>query len=91
MSDKTNGGPAFPTEYVKHKPHEVGNYVAITEHSSGMTMRDYFAAKAMQSLLLDYAAAIREGVAAPRDDWMETSATAAYQAADAMLAARGEA
>ena len=38
---KDNGGPAFPTEYG-----------AV----SGMTLRDYFAAKAMQSLAGKHAA-----------------------------------
>ena len=63
-----SGGPAFPTER------------ALPEQRSGMTLRDYFAAKAMQGLLSD-------------SDWrqdttFEDTAYAAYEQADAMLKAR---
>ena len=64
------GGPAFPTG-------TGGN----TPYSNGMTLRDYFAAKAMQGMLA-YAyfhpLAMEDGCA--RD---------AYVMADAMLKARG--
>lgn len=44
MTDKQTGGPAFPgTQYA------VG--ISPTGHATGMTLRDYFAAKAMQALL----------------------------------------
>jgi hypothetical protein len=66
MSDNT-GGPAFPTATLAQK----------TE--GGMTLRDYFAAKAMQSM---------NG----REDYADTPADAialdAYALADAMLKAR---
>lgn len=39
MTNKQTGGPAFPP---MHDP---------DTHPSGMTLRDYFAAKAMQSLV----------------------------------------
>ena len=50
------------------------------KHTEGMTLRDYFAAKAMQALLSD-------------TDWrldmdIEDTAKAAYMTADAMLEAR---
>ena len=50
--------------------------------NTGMTMRDYFAAKAMQSM-------IKYG---PWSDYvdMEQIARLAYQQADAMMKARGE-
>jgi hypothetical protein len=62
-----SGGPAFPTP-----AHNLQN--------DGMTLRDYFAAKAMQGLLSD-------------PDWrqdttFEDTAYAAYEQADAMLEAR---
>jgi hypothetical protein len=41
MSDKNTGGPAFPTP----------RYERGDMYSLGMTLRDYFAAKAMQGLL----------------------------------------
>ncbi|HGV3853567.1 TPA: hypothetical protein ACNG1O_003242 [Escherichia coli] len=62
-----NGGPAFP--------------VAGSEHNypiEGMTLRDFFAAKAMQGRLAN-------------PDWLcsdDRIATEAYQIADAMLRAR---
>ena len=70
MSNKT-GGPAFP---------ELGNvgYNSEWQIESGMTLRDYFAAKAMQGRLAN-------------PDWLcsdDRTATEAYQIADAMLRAR---
>jgi hypothetical protein len=61
----SDGGPAFPT------PPGV-------QHNDGMTLRDYFAAKALQGLLAD---SEREGT------WSEF-AEDAYSCADAMLKAR---
>ena len=52
--------------------------------SQGMTLRDYFAAKAIQGFL---AYAAHKGIYAPPDDEL---ASASYQLADAMLKARGE-
>ena len=70
MSKETEtGGPAFPTETI----HKIGSDGYIYE---GMTMRDYFAAKAMQSLVAEQWA--------PKD-----CARQAYEFADAMLKARG--
>jgi len=61
----------------------------VNEHQKGMTLRDYFAAAAMQGLchgweycdLIDMSNKILKPVAIPR---------AAYIIADAMLAARKE-
>lgn len=65
MSTET-GGPAFPrSESLKYQQHITG----------GMTLRDYFAAKAMQGLM---------DAAMP----MPEIAQAAYQMADDMLKAR---
>lgn len=64
MSTKNDGGPAFP---IGSTPEEWGN---------GMTLRDYFAAKAMQSYICD-------------DYTPDAIAKAAYEMADAMLKARG--
>ena len=64
MSDNT-GGPAFPTP----------RYERGDMYSLGMTLRDYFAAKAMQGILF-------EGL-----DENQT-ARHAYEIADAMLKAR---
>ena len=67
------GGPAYPTN----------NYAAIvpisTGYSEGMTLRDYFAAKAMQAFIT------RE---TRFSDNLLMYAGAAYDVADAMLEAR---
>jgi len=62
-----DGGPAFPTDHVKHYPSH-----------SGMSLRDYFAAKALQ------------GIVALQDGCGDKHSTAryCYEYADAMLAAR---
>ena len=76
MSSGINtGGPAFPRNILDH-----GHGVATT-HESGMTLRDYFAGRAMQSYLLDK----------DRDSFtFEQWAQASYEMADAMLKARGD-
>lgn len=66
MTTRNTGGSAFPrSESLQYSQHITG----------GMTLRDYFAAKAMQGILF-------EGL-----DPIET-AKHAYQMADAMLKAR---
>lgn len=78
MSDKDL--PAFPSQYVKHKRMEVGNEAPIIESSSGMTLRDYFAAKAMQAFWFDPESTF----SAKKENAAEWS----YAMADAMLEAR---
>lgn len=77
MNDTTNnGGPAFPI------PLQPGQGWQEMAPCDGMTLRDYFAAKAMQSYLLDK----------DRDSFtFEQWAIAAYEMADAMLKARRQA
>jgi hypothetical protein len=82
MTMSNTGGPAFPTT--------VHNYGDGMYASEGLSIRDYFAAKAMQGLISD-------------EDWRESAdwreekfeesaadytACAAYVMADAMLRAR---
>ena len=67
VAPKDTGGPAFP-------PHADERNIS----RYGMTMRDYFAAKAM-------AADITSGIHEDDFDW---AAARAYKAADAMLRAR---
>lgn len=70
MSAHDNGGPAFPI---------TGTHEQVLE--IGVTLRDYFAAKAMAAYL----------VASPEyRPPVESFAIAAYQMADAMLKARSE-
>ena len=61
--------PAFPTYFTG-------------EHALSMTLRDYFAAKAMQGFI---AYATAKGIYVPPDNEL---ASASYQLADAMLKAR---
>jgi hypothetical protein len=67
------GGPAFPRNILDH------GHGVITAHESGMTLRDYFAAKAMQGLLACPATTTRNE---------NMYACDAYTMADAMLKAR---
>ena len=73
MSGKETGGPAFP-QYVASNG---GVYV-----EGGMTLRDYFAAKALQGFLHCSAT---KGIYTPPDNEL---AKVAYDLADAMLKAR---
>lgn len=72
MTDKINdGGPAFPlgAEYAGYAP------------EFGMSLRDYFAAKAMAALLVAHGPA-------PVGGWPVYAERTAYLIADAMLATR---
>lgn len=86
MSTKQTGGPAFPLQYdpyVDHPAHGRVHRSAVGEDiQEGMTLRDYFAAKAMQSQVV--AVDGMEG-----EDWNHF-ASCAYEVADAMLKAREE-
>jgi hypothetical protein len=64
------GGPAFPTG------------TGVTPYNSGMTLRDYFAAKAMQGIMTGQFPITRDINAEYR------VSMAAYKLADAMLQAR---
>ena len=81
MSNTHTGGPAFP------------GFDYIDQHGKknpeGMTLRDYFAAKAMQGLMAGRWKADMHGIPydayrADADEW----AKSAYHFADAMLKAR---
>jgi hypothetical protein len=73
MSNNT-GGPAFPSPgVVLHSGNQQGAY-------EGMTLRDYFAAKAMQGILASGNL--------PKSVQYDELASVAYKMADAMLKAR---
>ena len=83
MTKPNDGGPAFP---VKKFDNDIGDYYL----SSGMTLRDYFAAKAMQGMitsLTEFDPTLLDGksiiVNRPRD-----ISELAYTYADTMLAHR---
>jgi hypothetical protein len=80
MSNTNTGGPAFPTP--KFDLNEAGQLTSFSVDTDGMTLRDYFAAKAMQGLVerntnLDLT---------PHEACV--TSVFAYQMADAMLEAR---
>jgi hypothetical protein len=80
--DKLKNPPAFPCKAIEHKVGEVGNNVATYYEAEGMTLRDYFAAAAMQGMLASAQAHIENDA--------YTNARYAYDMADGMLKARGE-
>lgn len=82
MSERDDGGPAFPCEYVLHKPGAVGNDVAIKAQAEGITVRDWFAGQAMAGLY----GGVDSFKNLPED--MRVDAQTFYQIADAMLEAR---
>ncbi|EEC0934979.1 hypothetical protein UM48_000248 [Salmonella enterica subsp. enterica] len=80
MGNLDNGGYAFPipnADFQTFAPNTIEEYKRV---QSGMTLRDYFAAKAMQ------------GICAHSDSWDISThngiAIVAYEIADAMLETR---
>lgn len=71
---KNNGGPAFPSQ-------EINQLYANEPVKNGMSLRDYFAAKAMQGVVVDM------GITQTQTGFI---AAVAYKIADAMLKAREE-
>jgi hypothetical protein len=79
MSNTNTGGPAFPAVKIISGD----NYNPPTKvYHGGMTLRDYFAAKAMQGIIASEQPGDEEFVTP------EMYARDAYQYADAMLKAR---
>lgn len=79
MSKIDDGGPAFPrpaSEYTKNGTLSDGN--DAIDPQGGMSIRDFFAAKALEAILFERGSYIG----------FEEKAESAYRWADAMLAAR---
>ncbi|HAM5330749.1 TPA: hypothetical protein IB053_002414 [Escherichia coli] len=85
MSEK-NGGYAFPG-VKKERKTRFGN-LDVTE--DGMTLRDYFAAKAMQGDWASQSEEVGTFINAVTDQTLEARARVFYRMADAMLRAREE-
>ena len=81
-NDTNNGGPAFPGQWYDFQP--ITGEQVVREQWGGMTLRDYFAAKAMQGLLANAGGPIQASC-------VEDAADFAWHIADAMLKARGQA
>jgi len=81
-----DGGPAFPVADYDHMVFEPKTVAETKRDLSGMSLRDYFAAKALPTAWTAFADGYFEA-----DGWdsiNEGVAVCAYQMADAMLAAR---
>ena len=85
MSNQNNSGPAFP----------LTRESSFSKNYEGMTLRDYFAAKAMQGMLAvpdDQRYGDRADKSLTVAQWQRWCVTGvvehAYRVADAMLAAR---
>lgn len=78
---KETGGPAFPHEY--DRSDNVGG--TYREVESGLTIRDYFAAKALSGWLASYPESSSHPIVAGNADVV---AKHSYMMADAMLKAR---
>jgi len=83
MSEQHDGGPAFPVKQ------------PLSSDALGMTLRDYFAAKAMLALLTHHGGytgdeAHQSSIPCLREDVLDVDSLAqyAYLQADAMLAER---
>ena len=81
MSAQDNGGPAFPEIRIRSGD----NYnPPMKLYYGGMTLRDYFAAKALQGFAAHLSGATKRG----NETGPEANARLAYEYADAMLEAR---
>ena len=83
MSTQHNdGGPEFPNQPIYSEQHGWTHPNAIGDSFSGLSLRDYFAAKALNGYL---AGRNSTHVSSYRDE----AAVACYDYADAMIRARG--
>jgi hypothetical protein len=77
VTERNTGGPAFPAMHFD-----------LTDNEHGMTLRDYFAAKAMQGLVAASWCADLRNDHYGESTGNSTVARDAYMIADAMLEAR---
>jgi hypothetical protein len=82
MTDVKDGGPAFGSAATHSRDDGQGSIRQIGAHP-GMTLRDWFAGRAMQAVVTGFLAGDQRG-----DLEHQHTAEAAYAIADAMLAAR---
>ena len=79
-----DGGPAFPCDRINGFDEKDGRIIPVTiqQPQPGMSLRDYLAAKAMQSVIMILVA----GQAKPHSE----IAVISYSIADAMLSQKGK-
>lgn len=82
MGKINDGGPAFPVEDIVVR--KEGKLHGAPVSSAGMSLRDWFAGRAMQAALVNASASNEEVLG----ELFQTIAELSYMAADAMLAAR---
>ena len=92
MTEKNDGGPAFPQAHGTRKQYQPTGIITgeiLIQGNPGMSLRDYFAAKAMQGLI---SACNSEGIWTGCGDkkMNDNMAIIAYMVADAMLKAKEE-
>lgn len=75
------GGPAFPAQS-KIGVNDTNTWITEIPGQSGMTLRDYFAAKAMQAVIANAMCSEKEAV------FYDEVSAISYEMADAMLKAR---
>jgi hypothetical protein len=87
---KDDGGGAFPvvrTDITGNR----GNYMSETYSEGGMTLRDYFAAKALAACIAEPVEGVAQCVAFELSETTAADfAKAAYQFADAMIKERSK-
>lgn len=86
MNEEKNDGPAFPVQY------ETGGRDNSQITYFGISVRDYFAAKAMATLIDQDDDDLREWVTDPEEGMpsIKALAVASYEIADAMIAERNK-
>ena len=90
MSDKVNdGGPAFPMPGVYDASRDVIAPVNDYYDAGGASLRDYFAAKALEGLLANPARCSGAEVEVGKTAYARLVAKVSFEFADAMLYARG--
>lgn len=88
MKKEVNNPMAFPSQEIDYQESAIqGRNVICSEHT-GMTLRDYFAAKAMSQFLANHFRDRERGAEHPGSEWRYYLAEASYRIADAMLEAR---
>lgn len=88
MSKNNTGGSAFPSLNSEMTGIDSdGNERFSVEPSGGMTLRDYFAAKAMSAIILDRVLFNDYDNA---KEWLQKTAKASYEFADAMIVERAK-
>lgn len=81
MSKQENGGQAFPRQQWEYD----GQSNVLQYQEEGMTLRDYFAAKAMQAMISNPSIIDNDS-----DGAVNYAANASYKFADAMIRTREE-